>query len=79
MGGFDSAHFRKYVDLTTRAFRAVRQHTEDIAKLMEIMSHMSCYPAFRYNPRAIEDMRNRMMLDISDENLDGAVMNLMTA
>lgn len=78
MGGFDSVHFRKYAELTTQAFRAVRHHTEDITKLMEIMSHMSCYPAFRYNPRAIEDLRNRMMLDVTDENLDGAVMNLMS-
>jgi hypothetical protein len=81
------------VALTTEAFRAVRRHTDDICKLMEIMSHMSCYPAFksvlssdqhssllffRYNSRAIEDMRNRMMLHVKDDLLNDAIMNLMT-
>ena len=78
MGGWNSNYFEKYVKLTTKAFKAVRKSTENIAKLMEIMSHMSCYPAFRYNSHAIEDMRNRMMLDIPDENIDEVIMNLMT-
>jgi phosphatidylinositol kinase/protein kinase (PI-3 family) len=47
MGGWDSSYFQLYVNLTTEAFRAVRRHTNDICKLMEIMSHMSCYPAFK--------------------------------
>jgi phosphatidylinositol kinase/protein kinase (PI-3 family) len=47
MGGWDSPYFQLYANLTTEAFRAVRRHTDDICKLMEIMSHMSCYPAFK--------------------------------
>jgi hypothetical protein len=47
MGGVNSPYFEKYVNLTTEAFKVARKHTSDIISLMEIMSHKSCYPAFR--------------------------------
>jgi hypothetical protein len=49
---------------------------------------MSCYllllfanepsSSFRYNPRAIEDLQDRMMLHVKDDLLNDAIMNLMT-
>lgn len=47
MGGLNSPYYEKYVSLTTEAFKVSRQHTDDVVALMEIMSHSSCYPAFK--------------------------------
>eukprot|EP00602_Paraphysomonas_sp_CaronLab_P002946 CAMPEP_0185031036 /NCGR_PEP_ID=MMETSP1103-20130426/18268_1 /TAXON_ID=36769 /ORGANISM="Paraphysomonas bandaiensis, Strain Caron Lab Isolate" /LENGTH=741 /DNA_ID=CAMNT_0027566391 /DNA_START=414 /DNA_END=2639 /DNA_ORIENTATION=+ len=78
MGGPTSPDFDTYMSLTTDAFKAVRKYTDDICMMLEIMSFNSSYPAFRYNPDAILDLRRRMMLDVPDHDLPGVIRGLMT-
>lgn len=45
--------------------------------LMDIMSYKSNYPAFKYNPNAIADFRDKLQLSIPDEKLPELIRDLI--
>lgn len=77
MGGINSTGYQKFVALTIDAMRAVRKYTNEFLGLMEILAYKSNYPAFSYNPNAMIDLRDRMMPEVSDENLPAKVKEMM--
>ena len=44
---------------------------------MSIMSHKSNYSAFKYNPNAIVDFRDRLQLDRDDNSVPAIIDELM--
>jgi hypothetical protein len=77
MGGRKSSHFENYAKQCTQAFIEVRNHSESIIPLMEIMVYNSSFPAFKYNSAAIRDFRARLLLNIPDGDLQKAVRKLI--
>ena len=77
MGGRDSEYYREYTSLCVDALRVARTHAEPITWLMEIMSHRSNYPAFKYNPNAIRDFKRKMLLKTPDSDMKMAVEKLI--
>ena len=47
MGGKDSMYYRRYIELCANALRVARKNVAKVVSMMEIMSHMSNYPAFK--------------------------------
>lgn len=79
VGGRDSAYFREYTELCVQALQVARTHAEPITLLMEIMSHRSNFPAFKYNASAIKDFRRKMMLRVADKDLPMAISKLIAS
>jgi len=77
MGGMNSSLFQQYERLCYDALVVAREHVEEVLCLMEILTHRSNYPAFKYNPRAKEDFKNRMMLHLSTSQLKEEVSKMM--
>lgn len=50
LGGKGSAYYNKYMQLCADALRVARKHAAKVVSMMEILSYMSNYPAFRYVP-----------------------------
>ena len=48
MGGPKSADFAEYKRQCVQALLVARKHAKQVKALMEIMTHNSSYPAFRY-------------------------------
>ncbi|KAK2198286.1 bifunctional Phosphatidylinositol 3--4-kinase [Babesia duncani] len=48
MGGVESPHFKKFVDLLVKAFLAIREHANVLLKLVQLLEH-SRIPCFRRN------------------------------
>jgi len=77
MGGLNSPHYLEYQDLCVRALAAARKESEGAVALMEILTHKSNFPAFRYNPNAIADFKRRLLPRVEDKDLDKAVKGLL--
>jgi hypothetical protein len=50
MGGRKSPDFAEYVNQCKQALLVARKHAKQVRSLMEIMTHHSSFPAFRYVP-----------------------------
>ena len=82
MGGLQSKHYTRYVELCVKALACARQPAaaDGAAALMEILTHKSNFPAFRYNPSAIADFRQRLLPRVSADKkgeLEKAVRGLL--
>jgi len=77
MGGRFSADFVEYARLCTQAMKIIRKNVDAISLLMEIMQVNSNFPCFRYNKNAIKDFRNRMMLNVPDQDIEYEVNKLI--
>lgn len=69
--------FQRYTQLCTDCFMAARKHASSVTTLMSIMAHKSQYPAFRYNPRAIQDFTDRLKLDIPDSEVKAEIRRMI--
>ena len=67
------AHFKQ---LCTAALAAARKHSDILLSLMEIMIYKSNFPSLLYNKNAIEDFKNRLMLNIPDSKLSDEIEKL---
>lgn len=76
MGGKGSRYYNRYMQLCSDALRVARKHAAKVVSMMEILSYMSNYPAFRYNANAINDFRSRLHMKVSDENLPQLIQKL---
>lgn len=54
-----------------------RKHAKQVKALMEIMAHHSSYPCFLHNPHAIADFTGRLMLELPDQSIEGAIKKLI--
>jgi phosphatidylinositol 4-kinase len=77
MGGRFSADFVEYARLCTQAMKIIRKNVDAISLLMEIMQVNSNVPCFRYNKNAMKDFRNRMMLNIPEQDIEYEVNKLI--
>lgn len=69
--------FRHYMKLCTDCLSIARKHGDDVVSLMSIMSHQSQYPAFKYNASVISDFKSRLLPEVGDDKLEGAVEAMM--
>ena len=77
MGGLNSSLFGQFENLCYEALVVAREHVEEVICLMDILTYKSNYPAFKYNPRAKEDFRDRMLLHLSKAQLKEEVAKMM--
>jgi phosphatidylinositol 4-kinase len=77
MGGRFLADFVEYARLCTEAMKIIRKNVDAISLLMEIMQVNSNFPCFRYNKNAIKDFRNRMMLNVPEQDIEYEVNKLI--
>lgn len=77
MGGLQSQHYAEYVRLCFEGLLCARNCYADVVALMEILTHKSNFPAFRYNPSAIEDFKARLLLDVPDDKIEKEVQALL--
>ena len=48
LGGKGSVYYNRYMQLCADALLVARKHAAKVVSMMEILSYMSNYPAFRY-------------------------------
>jgi phosphatidylinositol 4-kinase len=77
MGGLQSQHYAEYVRLCVEGLLCARNCYADVVALMEILTHKSNFPAFRYNPSAIDDFKARLLLDVPDNKIEKEVQALL--
>lgn len=77
MGGWRSEYFLQYKQRCIQTFTMLRKYAREAIALMEIMQFHSNFPAFRYNPNAVKDFRNRFFLDLPDGDITRAVESLV--
>lgn len=77
MGGLKSPYYAEYASLCTQALLCARKSSQDAVSLMEILTYKSNFPAFRYNPSAIEDFKARMWPQVPDAQLEKQVQKLL--
>jgi phosphatidylinositol kinase/protein kinase (PI-3 family) len=69
--------FKYYLQLCTDCLALARRHGDDVSSLMSIMSHQSQYPAFKYSSTVIRDFKARLLPEVGDDKLAGAVKEMM--
>ncbi len=69
LNGLDSDLFKQYRAAVAAALLEARRHADALCRMMEIMAHQSNYPAFKYNSSAISDFRDRLHLDVADDQV----------
>lgn len=77
MGGRKSEVYDTYLQLCGQCLSALRKHTDALCSMMEIMAYESNYPAFRFNPNAIQDMKARLVPSASEADIPDIISNLM--
>ena len=77
MGDRQSPAFTTYVQQCVQALLVARKHAKQAVAMMEIMMYHSTYPAFLYNPHAIDEFRARLFLDLPDKDVEAQVHRLV--
>lgn len=68
MGGIDSPNYELFVKLSTDAFLALREHTDEFCSFMEIMGKDSTLPCFKSGAQVVsQQLRLRLMPDITEQ------------
>ena len=78
MGGTSSPYFAEYIKLCGDALLVARRHADEIYTIMDITKFCSSYPAFKYNPGAIEDVTGRLHLKLPDKDIPELAKKLVT-
>jgi phosphatidylinositol 4-kinase len=68
----------QYKRLCTAALSAARKHHQRLLSVMEIMSYNSNFPSFKYNKNAIIGLKERLLLNVSEDQLAGEVEKLFS-
>ncbi|BGP41720.1 Phosphatidylinositol 4-kinase pik1alpha (PI4-kinase)(PtdIns-4-kinase) [Rhodotorula kratochvilovae] len=70
LGGFDSPKFAEFRALFKRCFRDARKHAERIITLVELMQKDSSLPCFANGELTSQQLRERFMLSLPQNQLD---------
>ncbi|ODV98013.1 hypothetical protein PACTADRAFT_47835 [Pachysolen tannophilus NRRL Y-2460] len=77
LGGPESFFFKKFVNLVKDSFKAIRKNSESIVSLVELMQKDSSLPCFRNGENTSVQMRQRLQLNLTDEECDAFVENYL--
>ena len=86
MGGLDSAGrldpstsgYATFLDLCISAMLCCRRHSSTLLALVEIMQYRSRYPCFQAGGDPLGGLQQRLMLDLSEDQVASAVEDLLT-
>lgn len=67
LGGLQSPCFKLFSDLCKEAFIALRRNCEGLINLVDMMQKDSSLPCFKNGPQTSVSLKQRLQLDLSDE------------
>lgn len=77
MGGLSSPYYADYVSLCVEALSCARKCSKAAVVMMEILTYKSNFPAFRYNPDAIDEFKRRLLPRVADADLESQVKRML--
>ncbi|CAH6718814.1 phosphatidylinositol 4-kinase Pik1p [[Candida] jaroonii] len=75
LGGFDSPSYMKFKNLCKESFQVLRRNCNQIIDMVELMSKDSSLPCFKNGSQTSILLKQRLQLDLSEEDCDSFVEN----
>ncbi|KAF7999458.1 hypothetical protein HF325_006134 [Metschnikowia pulcherrima] len=67
LGGLDSQFYKLFVNLCQECFLSLRRHYSHLINLVDLMQKDSALPCFKNGPQTTVLLRQRLQLDLADE------------
>lgn len=77
MGGVDSVFYKLFKDVCKRCFAALRFEANQIINIVELMQKDSTLPCFKNGDNTSVLLKQRLQLQLSDEDVDSYVENAL--
>nr|AZQ56698.1 phosphatidylinositol 4-kinase [Suhomyces chickasaworum] len=77
MGGISGASYSKFVEVCKKCFNALRAENEQIIGIVELMQKDSNLPCFKNGETTSVLLKQRLQLQMTDEEADGFVENYL--
>lgn len=73
LGGFESPNYVKFKELCKKSFRILRKNCKQLVTIVELMLKDSTLPCFKNGSQTSVLLKQRLQLDLSDEDCDNFV------
>ncbi|CCD25736.1 1-phosphatidylinositol 4-kinase NDAI_0F04180 [Naumovozyma dairenensis CBS 421] len=77
LGGVEGAPYKKFVNSTKAAYRALRKYSDQIVSMCEIMQKDNMQPCFQAGEQTSVQLEQRFYLHIPDEEIDDFAENFL--
>lgn len=77
LGGVDSEIYSQFVHLCKQCFKSLRDNSEEIIEIVELMQRDSTLPCFNNGENTSVLLRQRLQLQLNDEDTDQFVENFL--
>ena len=77
LGGVDSEIYSQFVYLCKQCFKSLRDNSEEIIEIVELMQKDSTLPCFNNGENTSVLLKQRLQLQLNDEDTDQFVENFL--
>ncbi|ODV87592.1 hypothetical protein CANARDRAFT_26972 [[Candida] arabinofermentans NRRL YB-2248] len=77
LGGINSFYFNKFKQLMKDAFKSLRRNSDSLVNMVELMQRDSQLPCFKAGENTSVQMKQRLQLHLSEEDLDLFIENVL--
>lgn len=77
LGGLDSPMYARFVDLCKQCFKILRNNSQEIVDIVELMQRESSLPCFNNGENTSVLLKQRLQLDLSESDTDLFVENVL--